>query len=384
MSQIDVAIPIVGEEEVQAVREVLLSGNYVSGPKVKEFEDAFAEYVGTSHAVAVSNGTAAIQVALACYGIGPGDEVVVPSMTFFSTATAVMHQNAVPIFCDVDGDYCMDPASFESVITPRTKAVIPVHLYGYPANMDEILAVANAKGLVVIEDCAQAHGAAIRGTRVGALGHVGAFSFFATKNMTTGEGGMITTNDAEVARMARLIRSHGMANRDDHVVLGYNHRMTEMEAAMGLVQLGKLEGMNAVRRAHSERILRSLADLEWLHVQSFAPDRTHAYFWCPVRYLPEAAGEAVAAFKEHLAENGIGFRHRYEEPLYRQKMLLEGQGYPRECPTRCPHYLGRVDYSAVHFPNAAAFSGNLLGLPNHPGLSENDVDRVVDVVRSFR
>ena len=246
MDFIKVAEPLVGEEEVNAVREVLLSGMYVSGKKVKEFEEKFAEYIGTKYAIATSSGTAALHISLACLDIGPGDEVIVPPMTFFATIEAVLYQNAIPIFADVDENYCMDPKSIENVITNRTKAIIPVHLFGYSANMKRIMEIARKYDLYVIEDCAQAHGTEYYGKKVGSIGHIGAFSFFATKNMTTGEGGMITTNDEEVAKKAKMIRSHGMIDRDNHIMLGYNYRMTEMEAAFGLVQLSKLDQLNEI------------------------------------------------------------------------------------------------------------------------------------------
>jgi perosamine synthetase len=384
MEFIKVAEPLVGEEECAAVREVLLSGNYVSGKKVQEFEARYAEYIGTKYAVMVNSGTAAIHIILAALGIGPGDEVIVPAMTFFSTATAVIHQNAIPIFADVDEHYCMDPTSMEQVITGRTKAIIPVHYFGYMANMTPLMEIARKYNLIVIEDCAQAHGAEYYGKKAGSIGDAGAFSFFATKNMTTGEGGGITTNDEELAKKAKLIRAHGMINRDDHVLLGYNYRMTEMEAAMGLVQLAKLEDFNAARIRNSEYLLNSLRDLDWLFIENFDPNIKHAYFWCPIRVLEEKMGKPASDFANYLKDNGIGFRQRYQEPLNRQIMLLEKQAYPKRCPFSCPFYGKEIDYAKVHLPHAARFSGKIFGLPNHPKLEPRHLDRVVEVVRAYR
>lgn len=384
MEFIKVAEPLVGEEECAAVREVLLSGNYVSGKRVQEFEARYAEYIGTKHAVMVNSGTAAIHIVLAALGVGPGDEVIVPAMTFFSTATAVIHQNAIPIFADVDENYCMDPASVEQVITNCTKAIIPVHYFGYMANMARLMEIARQHNLIVIEDCAQAHGAAYYGKRAGSIGHAGAFSFFATKNMTTGEGGGITTNNEELAKKARLIRAHGMINRDDHVILGYNYRMTEMEAAMGMVQLAKLDAFNEARIRNSEYLLNNLRDLDWLAIQNFDPHIKHAYFWCPIRVLEEKTGKPASDFARYLKENGIGFRQRYQEPLNRQIMLLEKQVYPKQCPFSCPYYGKEVDYSKVHLPNAATFSGKIFGLPNHPKLEQRHLERVVELVRAYK
>lgn len=383
MEFIKVAEPLVGEEEVAAVRAVLLSGMYVSGKKVQEFEARFADYIGTKYAVMVNSGTAAIHITLAALGIGPGDEVIVPALTFFSTATAVIHQNAIPIFADIDEHYCLDPASVEQVITARTRAIIPVHYFGYMANMDALMEIAHRHNLIVIEDCAQAHGAEYYGQKAGAIGRAGAFSFFATKNMTTGEGGAITTDDEELAKTAKLIRAHGMINRDDHVLLGYNYRMTEMEAAFGLVQLSKLDDFNAARIRNSEYLLNNLRDLDWLYVETFDPNIKHVYFWCPIRVLEEQTGKPASDFGRYLKENGIGFRQRYQEPLYRQIMLLEKQVYPKQCPFSCPFYGNGLDYSKVHLPHAEQVSGKIFGLPNHPKLEQRHLDRVLEVVRAY-
>jgi perosamine synthetase len=383
MEFIKVAEPLVGEEEVAAIREVLFSGMYVSGKKVQEFETRYAEYIGTKHAVMVSSGTSAIHLILDALGIGPGDEVIVPALTFFSTATAVIHQNAIPIFADIDDHYCMDPASVEQVITERTKAIIPVHYFGYMADMNPLMEIARQHNLFVIEDCAQAHGAEYYGKKAGSIGDAGAFSFFATKNMTTGEGGGITTNNEEIAKRAKLTRAHGMINRDDHALLGYNYRMTEMEAAFGLVQLSKLDGFNEARIKNSDYILNRLRDLEWLAIETFDPNIKHVYFWCPIRVLEEKTGKPASDFGKYLKDNGIGFRQRYQEPLNRQIMLLEKKVYPKQCPFSCPFYGKEVDYSKVHLPNAEKLCGKIFGLPNHPKLEQRHLDRVVEVVRAY-
>lgn len=380
---IEVATPLVGEEEIAAVREVLLSGSYVSGSKVEDFEKKFAAYIGVEHAVAVNSGTAALHTALACLNIGPGDEVIVPAMTFFSTATAVLHQNAIPIFSDIDENYCMDPDSVEKVVTEKTKAIVPVHLFGYAANMTRLMEIATKHRLYVIEDCAQAHGTEYYGKKVGSLGDIGVFSFFATKNMTTGEGGMITSNNEEVAKTAKMIRSHGMADRDNHVILGYNYRMTEMEAAFGIVQLSKLDRFNEVRIKHSEYLLSNLKDLDWLRIHNFSSNIKHTYFWCPIRIDEQALGREVSEFKEYLKENGIGFRQRYQEPLYKQVMLLKKKTYPKGCPLTCPYYGSNIDYSNVYLKNAEKFAGKIIGLPNHPKLEEVHLDRILNVIKSF-
>ena len=281
---IQVAAPLVGEDEAKAVREVLLSGRYVSGLKVEAFEKAFAKYIGVQYGVAVNSGTAALHIALEALGVGRGDEVIVPPLTFFATVSSVLYLGAVPVFADIDLDgLCLSPESVLEKITPKTKAIVPVHLFGAAAKMKEFVEIGAEKGIPVLEDCAQAHGSEYSGKRVGGFGAAGAFSFFATKHMTTGEGGMITTNDRKLSELAKTIRNHGMEGRDDHVRLGYNNRMTEMEAAMGLVQLRKLDSFNAARIANSEYLLERIAELPWAVVPTPSGERIkHTYFWCPV------------------------------------------------------------------------------------------------------
>jgi perosamine synthetase len=365
---IKVAHPTVGMEEVEAVAQVLLSGNYVSGKKVEEFERAFSRYVGCSHSVAVSSGTAALFIALEAIGVGEGDEVIVPPLTFFATVSSVLYVRAKPVFADIDlDDLCLSPADTAKRITRKTKAIIPVHLFGNAAKMDEFGEISKEAGIPIIEDCAQAHGTEYKGRKVGGFGKAGCFSFFATKHMTTGEGGMITTDDAKVAERARVIRNHGMVGRDRHAVVGFNNRMTEMEAAMGLVQLGKLESLNAKRIANSEYLLRALAGLPWAKVPVVNSGVRHTYFWCPVMVDEEGSGRTLEDLKEHLRVNGIEFRYRYEAPLYRQEALANAG----------------LNYDGLYLPNAESVAGKILGLPNHPGLTKEQMDRIVEVLSAF-
>jgi perosamine synthetase len=381
-SLIQVSVPMTGEEEAAAAREVILSGRFVSGPKVAAFEEGFAAYVGAAHGCATNSGTAALHLALAALDIGPGDEVIVPPLTFMSTVTAVLHQNAAPVFADIRPDtLCLDPADVEQRITPRTRAIIPVHLFGNAADMDALTALAEARGLHVIEDCAQAHGTRWQGRRVGSIGHMGAFSFYATKHMTTGEGGMVTTSDPALAERVRRLRSHGMANRDEHAELGWNYRMNEMAAAIGLVQLGKLGAMNRARIEHSRYLLDALAasGAEWLELLPEDPRVEHTYFWCPLAVRPGYDAVDAAA---RLRERGVEVRRRYNTPLYAQPVLARRSPYPGGCPFACRPEAGQ-DYAALHLPVAEARAGRLIGLPNHPGLSRQDLDAVVHAVRTL-
>lgn len=382
---IKVAEPSVGEREIEAVAEVLRSGRYVQGQKVKEFEKKFAEYVGTEHAIATNSGTAALHIALASAGIGPGDEVIVPALTFFSTVTSVIHNNAIPIFADIDPEiYCLDPEGMEKRVTKKTKAAIPVHLYGHPAGMDQIMKIAQAHGLLVIEDAAQAHGAEYKGQKVGSIGDIGCWSFYATKNMTTGEGGMVTTNDSNIAEKARRIRSHGMTSRDDHEVLGYNYRMNEIAAAIGLVQLSKLDRLNELRTRNSMYLLKNLESVDWLETAKIKPYVMHAFFWCPVRVDEEKLGMKTKDLVATLRERGVEVRHRYVAPLYKQPMLLNQNAYPRRCPFSCPFYGEEVDYSSFSCPETEKIAGKMIGLPNHPKLEREELDRVISTIKTVK
>lgn len=262
---VSVAEPIIGDEERDNLNKVLDSGRFLQGPMVEEFERRWADFVGTEHAIAVSNGTTAIQLSLNALGLEPGDEVIVPSLTFGSTATAVVHQAGVPVFGDIDREiYTLDHSDLDRCLTDRTVAIIPVHLYGHPAEMDEIISFADVHELAVVEDAAQAHGAKYKGDRVGSIGDAGTFSFYATKNITSGEGGIVTTDDDEVAERIRLLRSHGMENRDEHVALGYNYRMSELNGAIGAPQVERLPEFNRRRTEITERLFDELGDLDWI------------------------------------------------------------------------------------------------------------------------
>lgn len=382
---INVATPSVGEEEIEAVAEVMRSGRYVQGPKVEEFEEKFAEYIGTEHAIATNSGTAALHIAQASVGIGPGDEVIVPALTFFSTVTSVIHNNAIPTFTDIDPEiYCLNPEDMEKKITEKTKAVIPVHLYGHPAEMDQITEIAQAHDLLVIEDAAQAHGAEYKGRKVGSIGDVGCWSFYATKNMTTGEGGMITTNDSNIAEKARLIRSHGMTSRHDHEVLGYNYRMNEIAAAMGLVQLSKLDKLNEIRKRNSMYLLEKLESVVWLETAEIKPYVKHAFFWCPVRVNEEKLGMETKDLVATLRERGVEVRHRYVAPLYMQPMLLNQNAYPRKCPFSCPFYGKVIDYSSFDCPNTEKIAGKMIGLPNHPKLMREELGTIISTIKTIK
>jgi perosamine synthetase len=242
---IPVATPIIGEKELLYVTDAVLSGWISSqGKYIGQFEEQFASFCGTKYAVAVSNGTVALHLALTALGIGPGDEVIIPALTFVATANTVRYCNANPVFVDIHrGNWNIDPDMIEEAITPRTKAIIPVHLYGQPCDMERIMEIAERHHLFVVEDAAEAHGAEYNGRRVGSLGHMGCFSFYGNKIITTGEGGMVVTNDTILNEQMRILRDHGMhpGKRYWHEVVGFNYRMTNIQAAIGVAQLERWE-----------------------------------------------------------------------------------------------------------------------------------------------
>jgi perosamine synthetase len=244
--------------------------------------------------------------------------------------------------------------------------ILPVHLFGAAAKMDDLMKIADEHEISVLEDCAQAHGTEYGGRKVGGIGAAGAFSFFATKHMTTGEGGIITTDDPQIAETGKTIRNHGLSGRDDHLRLGFNNRMTEIEAAMGLVQLKKLDGLNSKRIENSQYLLDRVRELPWARVPVASKDVKHTYFWCPLM-VREDSGKTIDDLKKHLKDHNVGFRQRYREPLYRQPVLKR---------------MG-LDYSGLHLPNVERVAGQVIGLPNHAGLSQEEVEYILKILRQF-
>jgi perosamine synthetase len=351
---ISVAQPVIGDEEVEAVTAVLRSGHLVQGDVVRRFEGRFADLVGTRHAVAVSSGTAALHLALLAHGIGPGDEVITSPFTFVATANAVLFTGARPVFVDIRPDtYNIDPALIEAKITERTRAILPVHLYGQPAEMDAILEIAQRHNLEIIEDAAQAHGAAIDSRQVGTFG-TGCFSFYATKNMTTGEGGVITTDSDERADQLRMLRHHGQRERYIHDVLGFNCRLTDLQAAIGLVQLDRLEELTQRRRIYATYLASRLQGVPGLVVPKALPNYCHVFHQFTVR-IPRVR-DVVA---RRLQDMGVGTGIHYPLPVHQQPVYRD---------------LGYRD----RLPCAEQASREVLSLPIHPMLTRGDLDIVAE------
>jgi perosamine synthetase len=355
-TMIPIAEPLVAREETEAVLKVLASGQLAQGAVTQEFEERFAAFCGARHAVATSSGTTALHLALLVQGIGPGDEVITTPFTFIASANSILYCGATPVFVDIEPDtFNIDPSLIEAGITSRTKAILPVHVYGNPADLETITAIADRHGLVVIEDASQAHGAAVGGRRVGSSG-IACFSFYPTKNMTTGEGGAITTNHDAVADRLRMLRSHGARERYRHEILGYNFRMTDLQAAIGLAQLPKLPEWTKRRQANAA-FLSKLLD-PYVSIPISRPWAEHVYHQYTIR-LAECRDE----MPDRLARRGVGSSVHYPLPVHQQPLYRN---------------MGFVDV----LTEAERASQEVLSLPVHPALTEEELRLVADAVMS--
>ncbi|BAF58574.1 MAG: DegT/DnrJ/EryC1/StrS family aminotransferase [Firmicutes bacterium] len=355
---IPIAKPVLGNEEIEAVVEVLHSGRLAQGRKVEEFEEAFASYIGTRYAVAVNSGTAALHLALLAHGIGEGDEVITTPFSFIATGNAILFTGAKPVFVDIDEKtFNLDPDRLEEKITPRTKAILPVHLYGQPCVMDKIMDIAAKHNLAVIEDACQAHGAKYKGQKVGSFG-TGCFSFYPTKNMITGEGGMVTTNNKEIAEKLKMLRNHGQKVRYFHEMLGYNLRMTDLAAAIGLCQLKKLEDFNAKRRSNAQDLTEGLQDLKGIITPYILSEVKHVFHQYTIR-VSEKFGISRDTLREELIRLGINTEIYYPLPIH------------------CQPFYRQLGYKE-HLPRAEKASREVLSLPVHPAVSGTDIQDILD------
>lgn len=350
------AKPLIGDEERAAVDRVLRSGMLAQGPEVAAFEAEFSEHFGLGRAcVAVNSGTSGLHLGLLSSGIKAGDEVIVPSFTFAATANSVALTGATPVFADIDADsFCLSAAAVEAAVTDKTVGIMPVHLYGHPADMPALMAVADKHGLQMFEDAAQAHGASLGGTPVGAFGSFGMFSLYPTKNMTSGEGGMVSVANDEIERLMRLYRNQGMMRQYENEVIGFNARMTDIHASIGRVQLTKV---GAWTKARQENAAFLSANLEGVTTPPVAEGAVHVYHQYTVRVPQDRDGLSAALKSEH----NIGSGMFYPVPNHRLKPFQ----------------------ADVEVPETERAARECLSLPVHPSLSQGDLERIVTAVNAL-
>lgn len=364
MVQIPIARPVIGQDEISAVKDVLESGKLAAGENVIQFEKQFAEYCGTTQAVAVNNGTAALHAALLAAGIGTGDEVIVPAFSFFATASAVSMTGAKPVFVDVnEQSFNIDPSEVEAHVSSKTKGVIGVHLFGQPFDVPGIQQVCDSHSLILVEDAAQAHGAMLSGEKTGGFGQFGCFSFYATKNMTTGEGGMVTTSEKTFAERLRLIINHGQSEKYLHTRIGYNYRLTDIAAAMGIIQLKKLEKFNNRRRKNAEYYNNHIR-VKGLLTPVVSPGMHHVYHQYVIR-LTEEFPMTRADFIEYLKAKGIGSAVHYPVPLHHQPVYA----------------VANVSDSC---PVSVGLASSVLSIPVHPMLDQKELSYICDVINQVK
>ncbi len=352
---ISIAKPLIGEEEKSAVMRVLDSGMLASGPRTEEFEKKFAEYVGTKYAIATTSGTTALHLGLLALGVTRGDEVILPAFSFIATANVALFCDAVPVFCDVDSKtFNIDPGKIEKLITKKTKAIMPVHLYGQAADMKPIEEIAEKHSIHIIGDACQAHGATYDGNMIGSFGDVECFSFYPTKNMTTGEGGMVTTNSDESAELIISLRNHGREKTKwgyEHGRLGYNYRMTDIGAAIGLEQLKKLPKNVQMRQNNADYYDRHLFNVETPYI---IPKARHAYHQYTIK------SKNRDALIQNLKKNEIGYGIYYPQPLHTYKHLQK--------------------YAHKDLKISEKLGTEVVSLPVHPALTRDELEKIVDVI----
>jgi len=389
------AYPVIGPEERQAVLDVLDEGrlstfiaskgeNFLGGRRIREFERAFAEKTGTKYAVAFNSATAALHAAVVAVGVNPGEEVIVPPYTFTSTASCALMHGAIPVFADVDPlTFCIDPASVERAIGPLTRAIIPVHLFGQAAPMDELLDLARRKNLTIIEDAAQAPAAAYRGRMLGTLGACGVFSFQESKNLMTGEGGMLVTDDLAIAEVCQLVRNHGEAVAESFThrtymseILGWNYRMTEFEAALGLAQLRKIDEQNHARQVLADHLTKRLNSVPGLMTPVVREGCDHVYYVYPLIVDEVRLGLPRDLFAEAVKAEGIPLGVGYVKPLYFSPLYQNRRAPAFE------HYRGTASYAPGICPVAEELHTKTLVLiaDCRPPATEEDMDDIVKAI----
>lgn len=360
MAFIPINVPLLGEGEKRAVMSVLDSGkltdsSFEGGRWVRSLEEKMKKLVGTKHVIAVNSGTAALHCSMLALEVGPGDEVILPSFTFVSTANVVLACGGRPVFADNKADYNLDPKAVGRLITRKTKAIVPVHVYGYPADMDEINEIAKKHSIPVVEDAAESLGAEYKGKQTGSLSQAGCFSLYASKVATSGEGGAVSTNDGAFAHKLRLVRNHGMLHGYDTRRLGFNYRLTETAAAIGSVQMDRLQGFLRARGRNAEYLNERVSGLPGVEFTQNSADRTHVFYLYSLS-LKRKRDEIL----RHLVERGIGAAVYWRTPVHRTQLYLK-LGYGKLG-------LKQADYASKH----------VISLPVHPGIEKANMKRVAD------
>lgn len=356
---IKIALPIIGKEEIEAVRRVLKSGRIAQGPKVKEFEEKIANYIGVRYAIATSSGTTALHTALLALGIKQKDEVITTPFTFIATANSILYCNAKPVFSDInEKTFNIEPENVKEKITKRTKAIIPVHLFGHPAEMKRLIELAEENKLFLIEDAAQALGAKYKGKKVGCFGDCGIFSFYATKNITTGEGGMIVTDNKALAERCKKIRNHGERLRYISDILGFNYRMTEIAAAIGIVQLEKLEKFIRRRIKNANFLTKKLKMVRGIETPFVAKHVRHVFHQYTIKAIKRDE------LKKFLLKKGIESKIYYPLPIYRQP---------------CYKKLGYKE----RLPITEKIVKRVLSIPIHPALKKHELELIIKSIKEF-
>lgn len=359
---ISIAKPMVSKEEKEKVLEVMDSGILASGNYVKDFEREFANYIGSEYAIAASNGTTALHLALEAAGVGRGDKVLTTPFTFIASSNSILYCGAEPVFCDIDDKtFNIDPKAIKRKLEeePDISALLIVHLYGLACNMDPIMELVEEYDLTLIEDCAQAHGAKYKGKSVGTFGDVGTFSFYPTKNMTTGEGGMLVTDNKEIMEKARVLLNQGSEQRYYHQVLGYNYRMTNIAAAIGQVQLKRLDEFNDKRKENASYLSENLKNLSSIRTPIVPEDYEHVFHQYTIKVSDRES------FIKYLENNEIGYGIYYPLPVYRQP-LYEKRGY-----------------GDIKLPETEKLIKEVVSLPVHPALSKKELEKIVEVINNF-
>jgi dTDP-4-amino-4,6-dideoxygalactose transaminase len=363
--EIPLASPNIGKEEAQAAYDVVKSGWLNEGKKVECFENNFADFIGTKHAIAFFNGTVALHSVLAALKLKQGDEVIVPSFTFISTANSVIFTGAKPVFADIDEyTFNMSPDDVNEKISNRTRAIIPVHYGGQAADMKQLCEIADDNNLLMIEDAAEAHGATYHDRKVGTFGNAGMFSFTPTKNITTGEGGIITTNDKKLSGNLRLLKNHGQSSPYHHIILGYNYRMTEMQAAIGIEQLKKLNLIIDLKQKNQEYLTKKLSSVNGLTPPFVPADRKHVYMLYTIKIDEKESGISRDAFMQKLEKKGI-MTKIYFPPVHMQ-----------------PYYKD-IGYSNQKLPVTEKIFNSVCSLPCHSKLTKKELDFIVTTIKGI-